>query len=194
MALVTLSSFLDYEILSTFYEPLGLGVLIIMFPVNALIWSIMKKHQEVQMAKKDKRVKLISEILSGIKVLKLYAWELSFIKRINKLREEEVYHLKIFQFWGATQYFVWSSAPLLVALASFVTYVLLDPVNNILDSQTAFVSLTLFNTMRGPLLMLPFGIVSLIQGAVSSRRINSFLNAEELDESSVRVVKETLKN
>jgi hypothetical protein len=39
--------------------------------------------------------------------------------------------------------------------------------------------------MRGPLFLLPFGIVSLIQGAVSIKRINSFLNAEELDKQSV---------
>ncbi len=42
------------------------------------------------MLKKDERVRLISEILNGIKLLKLYAWELSFVKRINSLREEEV--------------------------------------------------------------------------------------------------------
>ena len=138
------------------------------------------------MEKKDKRVKLISEILSGIKVLKMYAWESSFIKRINSLREEEVYQLKIFQFLEGSQYFVWSCAPFIVALASFVTYVLIDPVNNILDSQTAFVSLTLLNTLKVPLFRLPYGIVTLIQGAVSIRRINSFLNAEEHDEKSVR--------
>lgn len=166
----------------------GLGVLLILFPVNAVIWAVMEKYQSAQMIKKDQRVRLISEILGGIKVLKLYAWELSFVKRINSLREEEVHQLKVFQFLEGTQYFVWSSAPLLVALASFVTYVLIDPVNNVLDSQTAFVSLTLFNTMRGPLFLLPFGIVSLIQGAVSIKRINSFLNAEELDKQSVEKI------
>lgn len=150
----------------------------------------MEKYQRSQMLKKDERVRLVSEILNGIKVLKLYAWELSFIKRINSLREEEVYQLRIFQFLEGTQYFVWSSAPLLVALASFVTFVLIDPANNILDSQTAFVSLTLFNTMRGPLFLLPFGIVSLIQGAVSIGRINSYLNAEELDTKSVSCTKD----
>lgn len=150
----------------------------------------MEKYQRSQMLKKDERVRLVSEILNGIKVLKLYAWELSFIKRINFLREEEVYQLRIFQFLEGTQYFVWSSAPLLVALASFVTFVLIDPANNILDSQTAFVSLTLFNTMRGPLFLLPFGIVSLIQGAVSIGRINSYLNAEELDTKSVSCTKD----
>ena len=72
-----------------------------------------------------------------------------------------------------------------MALASFATFVLIDPVNNILDSQTAFVSLTLFNTMRGPLFLLPFGIVSIIQGLVSIGRINDFLNMEEINQENV---------
>ena len=59
-----------------------------------------------------------------------------------------------------------------MAIGSFASFVLLDPQNNILDPQTAFVSLSLFNTLQAPLLMLPLGIVSIIQGAVSVRRIN----------------------
>ena len=93
--------------------------------------------------------------------------------------------LRIFQFLEASQFFAWTSAPLIVALASFATFVLIDPVNNILDSQTAFVSLTLFNTMRGPLFLLPFGIVSIIQGLVSIGRINEFLNMEEINPDNV---------
>jgi ATP-binding cassette subfamily C (CFTR/MRP) protein 1 len=148
----------------------------------------MEKYQSSQMKKKDNRVKLISEILSGIKVIKLYAWELSFIKRINDLRREEVNQLKAVQLLEGGLYFVWSVAPLLVALASFLSFVLIDPENNILDTQTAFVSMTLFNTMRGPLFMLPFGIVSIIQGAVSLGRINQFLNLEELDKKAVSLI------
>ena len=137
------------------------------------------------MKKKDERVRIITEILNGIKVIKLYGWELSFVKRINSIREEEMHQLKIFQFLEATQFFAWTSAPLIVALASFATFVLIDPINNILDSETAFVSLTLFNTMRGPLFLLPFGIVSIIQGIVSTNRINSYLNLEEINPDNV---------
>lgn len=118
-------------------------------------------------------------------MLKLYAWEGSFVERINAIREEEVHFLRVFQYLEGTQFFVWNCAPFLVALASFATYVLIDPVNNVLDSQTAFVSLTLFNTMRGPLFLLPFGIVSMIQGSVSIRRISSYLHEDELDATQV---------
>ena len=40
--------------------------------------------------------------------------------------------------------FLWVCTPVMVALASFATYVLVDPVNNILDANTAFVSLVSF--------------------------------------------------
>ena len=39
------------------------------------------------------------------------------------------------QYLEASQFFVWCCAPFLVALASFATFVLVDPVNNILTSQ-----------------------------------------------------------
>ena len=54
---------------------------------------------------------MTSEI--GIKVIKLYGWEFSFIKKINEIREQEMEQLKIFQFLEATQFFAWTSAPLL---------------------------------------------------------------------------------
>ena len=44
----------------------------------------MEKYQFSQMKKKDERVRIIAEILSGIKVIKLFGWELSFIKKIKR--------------------------------------------------------------------------------------------------------------
>jgi ATP-binding cassette subfamily C (CFTR/MRP) protein 1 len=57
--------------------------------------------------------------------------------------------------------------------------VLSDP-NNVLDANTAFVSLTLFNLLRIPLNILPMLIVFLVQCQVSVQRINKFMNAGEL--------------
>ncbi len=38
------------------------------------------------MLNKDKRVKLMSEILNGVKVLKLYGWERSFMEQVLGIR------------------------------------------------------------------------------------------------------------
>ena len=179
VAVYLLWGYLGYSVL------VGVGVLLVLMPLNLLAWQAMEKYQKEQMELKDIRVNLVGEILNGIKVLKLYAWEKSFIEQISEIRSSEVRALKLFQYLEGSQFMMWNCAPFLVAITSFTCFILVDPVNNILDAKTAFVSLTLFNTLREPLFLLPFGIVNIIQGMVSLRRIGKYLNADEIDPTTV---------
>ncbi|XP_076672367.1 multidrug-Resistance like Protein 1 isoform X1 [Andrena cerasifolii] len=163
----------------------GLAVLLILIPLNVLITNRVKTLQIRQMKNKDGRVKLMNEVLNGIKVLKLYAWEPSFEEQILKIRMKEIKVLKEAAYLNAGISFIWSFAPFLVSLVSFATYVLIDE-NNRLDSTTAFVSLSLFNILRFPLSVLPMMIGNIVQAYVSVKRINKFMNAEELDPNNVQ--------
>ena len=49
----------------------GLGVMILLIPVNGVMATIQRKLQISQMTLKDKRIKLMNEVLNGIKVLKV---------------------------------------------------------------------------------------------------------------------------
>ncbi|XP_026281245.2 multidrug resistance-associated protein 1 isoform X2 [Frankliniella occidentalis] len=162
----------------------GLAVMIILIPVNGVIASKVKNLQITQMKYKDERVKLMNEILSGMKVLKLYAWEPSFEDKILKIRDKEIKVLKQAAYLNAGTAFIWACAPFLVSLVSFATFVLVDE-KNVLDSEKAFVSLSLFNILRFPLSMLPMMISNLVQAAVSIKRINKYMNSEDLDPSNV---------
>ncbi|XP_076389766.1 multidrug-Resistance like Protein 1 isoform X2 [Megachile rotundata] len=163
----------------------GLAVLLILIPVNILITNRLKTLQIRQMKYKDERVKLMNEVLNGIKVLKLYAWEPSFEEQILKIRTKEIKVLKETAYLNSGTSFIWSFAPFLVSLVSFATYVLIDE-NNRLDSSVAFVSLSLFNILRFPLSVLPMMIGNIIQAYVSVKRINKFMNAEELDPNNIQ--------
>lgn len=92
----------------------GLAVMIILIPINAFIANKVKTLQIRQMKNKDERVKLMNEILSGIKVLKLYAWEPSFEDQVLKIREREIKVLKEAAYLNAGTSFIWSCAPFLV--------------------------------------------------------------------------------
>nr|CAD7197173.1 unnamed protein product [Timema douglasi] len=162
----------------------GLAVMIILIPVNSAIANQMKKLQIRQMKYKDNRVKMMNEILCGIRVLKQYAWEPSFEQYIQKLRAKEIDVLKKAAYLHGSTSFIWTCAPYIVSLVSFATYVLINE-NHVLDAQRAFVSLSLFNIMRQPLAMVPQVIASLIQASVSLTRLNTFINDAELDPSSV---------
>lgn len=162
----------------------GLGVMIIMIPINGWIAGITKKLQVAQMKQKDNRVKLMNEVLSGMKVLKLYAWEPSFEDQILGIRGKEIETLRGTAHLNAVTFFLWTFAPFLVSLVTFGTFVLSDD-DNILTATKAFVALSLFNILRMPLMMLPMMITNMIQTQVSVNRINKFMNSDELDPNNV---------
>lgn len=162
----------------------GVAVMLLMVPVNAVIAMKTKTYQVAQMKSKDQRIKLMNEMLNGIKVLKLYAWELAFKDKVSEIRESELKVLKKAAYLGAVSTFTWVCAPFLVALSTFSVYVLIDE-HNVLDAQKAFVSLALFNILRFPLNMLPMVISSMVQASVSLKRLRVFLSHEELQQDSV---------
>ncbi|CAG2186409.1 ABCC3 [Mytilus edulis] len=161
----------------------GFGVMVLLIPINAVIAKKSRDLQMKQMRLKDSRIKLMNEVLNGIKVLKLYAWEPSFEKQILDIRNKELVVLRRMAYLNAVVSFTWTTAPFLVSLVTFAVYVMIDPAN-ILDADKAFVSLSLFNILRFPLSMLPQVISMLVQASVSLKRIQTFLNNDELDYSA----------
>lgn len=158
--------------------------MLIFIPLNGYISNKAKKVQASKLKFQDSRIKLTNEILSGIKVLKLYAWELSFYEILNKIRTGE---LKVLLKQGIYQViimFSWAAASFLVGTASIITFILISDENS-LDPAKAFVSLTLFNIIRFPLVMLPQIITSLIQANVSMTRIRKYLLRDEIDYSQI---------
>nr|NP_995699.1 Multidrug-Resistance like protein 1, isoform C [Drosophila melanogaster]AAS64688.1 Multidrug-Resistance like protein 1, isoform C [Drosophila melanogaster] len=162
----------------------GLAVMIILIPVNGVIASRIKTYQIRQMKYKDERVKLMNEVLSGIKVLKLYAWEPSFEKQVLDIRDKEIATLRSTAYLNAGTSFLWSCAPFLVSLVTFATYVLTSEANQ-LSVEKVLVSIALFDLMKLPLTILPMLSVDIAETQVSVNRINKFLNSEELDPNSV---------
>ncbi|XP_037884219.1 multidrug resistance-associated protein 1 isoform X12 [Glossina fuscipes] len=163
----------------------GLAVMIILIPLNGVIANRIKTYQIRQMKYKDDRVKLMNEVLSGIKVLKLYAWEPSFEKKVLEIRDKEIATLKSTAYLNASTSFLWSCAPFLVSLATFTTYVLVSDENH-LTATKIFVGLSLFDIINLPLIAIPMLMVDIVETQVSVNRINKFMNSEELDPNNVQ--------
>ncbi|NXJ08863.1 MRP3 protein, partial [Odontophorus gujanensis] len=162
----------------------GVAVMVLLIPFNSAVAIKTRAFQVEQMRYKDSRIKLMNEILGGIKVLKLYAWEPSFSEKVLEIRKNELRVLKKSAYLNSLSNFAWISSPFLVALTTFAVYVLVDE-KNTLDAEKAFVSLSLFNILKFPLTMLPQVISSLAQTSVSLKRIQQFLSHDELDPNCV---------
>jgi len=61
-----------------------------LIPFNLVISKFGEWIQSKQLKAKDERIKLMNEILAGMKVLKVYAWEMPFMKRLAMIRKKEV--------------------------------------------------------------------------------------------------------
>ncbi|KAL4133396.1 hypothetical protein PRIC2_003714 [Phytophthora ramorum] len=154
----------------------GVAVILLVIPLMTVISTAMRKLQQRLMQVKDERIKICVEVLSGIKVVKLKAWENSFGQRVMKFRDEELARLRTYVFARSGSNTIFSFVPSLVTVVSFSAYVLLG---HTLDVGTALTSLALFNILRFPLFMLPQVLNNVVEASVSFDRLRSYFLAEE---------------
>ena len=87
-----------------------------------------------QMKAKDERILLMNEVLQGMKVLKLYAWEKPFMAKIAECRDREIESIKQNAVLSAMLWITYTGAPLVVTLVTFTIYILVDE-NNVLTAE-----------------------------------------------------------
>ncbi|XP_074269631.1 ABC transporter C family member 12-like isoform X2 [Silene latifolia] len=164
------------------YQQLGVAslfgtlMLLLMFPIQTLVISRMKKLSSEGLVRTDKRVGLMNEILAAMDTVKCYAWEESFQSKAMELRANELSWLRKAQALTALNNFILNSAPVLVAVVSFGMFTLLG--GNLTPAR-AFTSLSLFTILRQPLTMLPSIITQVVNANVSLQRMEELLLAEE---------------
>lgn len=93
----------------------GVAILLLLFPLNGVMAKVSKKLIVKNMKNKDERVKIVNEIISGIRVLKLYAWEKSFEEQVLKVRSRELEVLKKIAYVKALNSFIMNLLPFLVS-------------------------------------------------------------------------------
>ncbi|KAJ4474310.1 multidrug resistance-associated ABC transporter [Lentinula aciculospora] len=154
----------------------GLGVLIFSLPIQTVLVLIMMKQRQKGVKITDSRIRLTTEVLQGIRLLKLYAWEKFYAGKITELRKRELETIKNSLFATAGLIAMMTFIPILASVLSFITYAL---TGHDLDVATIFTSLQFFNIIQLPLIMLPVTLASLSDLFVAITRISAFLVAEE---------------
>ncbi|XP_042515871.1 ABC transporter C family member 3-like [Macadamia integrifolia] len=160
------------------YKRLGLASLVafvitmILMLANAPIGKLQEKFQGELMNSKDRRMKVTSEALRNMRILKLQGWEMKFLTKIIKLRNSETRWLKKLLCTSFITAFVYLSAPMFVSMVTFGFCILMGIP---LDSEKVLSALATFEILRGPIYILPDSIAMAVQTKVSLSRIVSFL-------------------
>ncbi|KAL6706879.1 ATP-binding cassette transporter yor1 [Coniothyrium glycines] len=158
----------------------GLGLILIAMPLLGRAVKTLFRRRVAINKITDQRVSLTQEILQGVRFVKYFGWETSFLERIHNIRKQEIGKIQILLAIRNAVLAVGMSMPVFASMVSFITY---SQVNSNLDPAPIFSSLALFNSMRIPLNFLPLVIGQVIDANASIRRIQEFLLAEEAEES-----------
>lgn len=124
----------------------------------------------------ESRVSLMREILSYMRLVKLYAWERCFQDRISDIRNKERSYLEKCQF---IQTISVATASLMAVLATVVTIISFTFSKHNLHSSEAFTLLMVNIITAHGLRTLPLCIRDIINGLVSLQRLETFLQLEE---------------
>ena len=68
----------------------GMILIIVSIPLTKRVSMHLKTLQTALSKVRDERIKLTNEVLTGMKVIKLQAWENEFENRIKDVREREL--------------------------------------------------------------------------------------------------------
>ncbi|XP_046958458.1 ATP-binding cassette sub-family C member 10 isoform X3 [Lynx rufus] len=151
----------------------GLIVALLLVPVNKVIATrIMASNQEM-LQHKDARVKLMTELLSGIRVIKFFRWEQALGARVEACRARELGRLRVIKYLDAACVYLWAALPVVISIVIFITYVLMG---HQLTATKVFTALALVRMLILPLNSFPWVINGLLEAKVSLDRIQRFLD------------------
>ncbi len=149
-------------------------------PLLGHLMAVQLRLRKKSIAITDRRVKLMNEILQGIKAVKVYAWEKPFSAQVQKERAQEVKILKE-NIWAKSIFMaIMFSTPLLIAVSTFAYY--RGIFRQYLEPAAVFTGISLLNALREPVMMIPWVAPALIDTRIAIKRIERFSSLEDIDD------------
>ncbi|OZJ03176.1 hypothetical protein BZG36_04070 [Bifiguratus adelaidae] len=173
-----IGGFLLYQLLG-WSSLVGMAMLFVTMPLNSMTSRLFRKLQKLLMEARDERVSQTNEIFQAIRMIKFFAWERTFAKKVMKARDAELRRVIHTYIVHVLFFLLFQAAPLLVTLLSFLCYTKAQ--GGELTAPIAFTAILLFERLRFPLNALPQVIVAVVNAGVSLERIAQFLEEGEID-------------
>lgn len=141
--------------LTGIYSLPGYIIVAIVIPLQYFFGYLIGRSKYRHMSKAGERVALAQEILPAMKLVKYYCWEKFFVKQLRDIRNGEQRVLWSLIVTRSTAIAMVFTTPPLTAFVIFTVHeFLVGP----LDPELAFTTLSLFNILRFPLVVLPKAI------------------------------------
>ncbi|KAJ3223083.1 hypothetical protein HK099_001564 [Clydaea vesicula] len=144
----------------------GIAVILIVTPFNGALFNQVKKIRRTVAPITDRRVKLMGEVLAGIRLEK--------IESIRNLELKQIFKRALFfAAFGSIVFAI----PIIGSSISFIVFSLQGP----LDAAKIFPVLTWFQQLRFPLMILPNLLLSIAEYKIAINRVTSLLLTDEVE-------------
>ncbi|AWO98299.1 putative ATP-binding cassette sub-family C member 9-like [Scophthalmus maximus] len=162
----------------------GASVIVLLAPIQYLIATKLADTQKSSLEHSTDRLKKTTEILKGIKLLKLYAWENIFCDSVEETRGKELTCLRTFALYTSMSIFMNAAIPIAAVLATFAMHHFIN--KSVPSPSEAFAALALFHILVTPLFLLSTVVRFAVKALVSVQKLGEFLQSDEIGDDSWR--------
>ncbi|KAG5317034.1 MRP4 protein, partial [Acromyrmex heyeri] len=157
----------------------GIGTLIIVLSGQGTLSFLNLKLRTMIAPLTDRRMQLMSELIAGIQVVKMYSWEKPFSQIVSVIRKLEIKQIKFSLYVHATYLAIIVFTERLTVYFTLITFVLMG--NNLTANVTYEMS-TCFNIIQLVVaLYFPQELILLGESIVSFNRMEDFLLMDEVN-------------
>jgi ATP-binding cassette subfamily C (CFTR/MRP) protein 1 len=160
----------------------GLAVLLLFVLINFFLQRKFKKYQKIRQREIDKRLKVTTETLFNLKVLKLYSWEDFFLGKIDEKRENELKATSnTFNITNLNRTLLWFS-PIATAVVSIGAY---QYYTDKPDVANIFTCLGILSSIQEPIRQLAMVYTNILDSLISLKRVEKFLSQADIKEENI---------
>uniref|UniRef100_A0A8D3C694 Cystic fibrosis transmembrane conductance regulator n=1 Tax=Scophthalmus maximus TaxID=52904 RepID=A0A8D3C694_SCOMX len=147
----------------------GMVVLLFLMPLQTLFGRLFSKYRSLTAVLTDSRIRTMNEVLSGIRIIKMYAWEKPFMALVSEVRRNEITQVMKTSYLRGLNMASFFCANKIILFITFTIYVLLG---NPITATRVFVTVSLYTAVRLTVtLFFPAAIERLFEALVSVARI-----------------------
>ncbi|XP_028248988.1 multidrug resistance-associated protein 4-like [Parambassis ranga] len=156
----------------------GMAVFFILMPVQTMFGRLFSVLRAKTAVLTDERIRTMNEVISGIRVIKMYGWEDPFGALVNEVRRKEISTIMKSSYLRGLNMASFFVANKIIIFITVCVYVL---TGNRLSASRVFMAVSLYGAVRLTItLFFPFAIEKVSEFLISTQRIQTFLLLDEV--------------
>ncbi|XP_077957966.1 ATP-binding cassette sub-family C member 4-like isoform X1 [Gasterosteus aculeatus] len=156
----------------------GMVVLLFLMLMQTMFGRLFSTFRSKTAAFTDNRIRIMNEVVSGMRIIKMYAWEKPFSALVSEVRRKEISMILKSSYLRGVNMVSFFCSSKIILFVTFTLYVLLG---NTITASRVFATVSLYSAVRITVtLFFPSAIEKLFESRVSVRRIQEFLLLDEV--------------